>query len=238
MTLNYGNPGAFVTLWEDFLLDNVSESGALSNWLETSANSGTEDILNKHGGWWRQTISTGETDDTLLAAELAWEADEGFPIEMEVRLVTSDSSKSAIFVGLTDANTEAAGILPYDNENASVTSPATDVLGFLLEGEQDETWNAVGVQNGTDNTAVALTLGADSADAVVQVLRMEINPNINGTALYYIGESVEAGGGRLVSTQTGFFRSSIILVPMVGANGRATAYTVDYDYIFVQAPRS
>lgn len=232
MTLNYGNPNAFVTLWEDFTRDNVTDL------VETAANSGTQDMISKHGGWWRHTVSTGETDDVLLSAELAWEADEGISLVFETRLVTSDTSASAVGVYMTDANTESAAVLPYENEDGVVASLATDLAGFLLEGQQDETWNAVGVQNDTDNTAVALTLGADSADAVVQVLRMELTPNSSGTALYYIGTAGEVGGGTLVSTQTSWFRSGIVLVPMVGVNGRATALTVDYDYLFVQAPRS
>jgi len=232
MTLNYGNPVAMVTLWEDFTRDNVTDL------VDTAANSGTQDMISKHGGWWRHTVSTGETDDVLLSAELAWEADEGFPVVFETRLVTSDSSTSALGVYMTDANTEANAVLPYENEDGTVASLATDLSGFLLEGQQDETWNAVGVQNDTDNTAVALTLGDDAADAVVQVLRMELNPNSSGTALYYIGVGTETGGGKLVSTQTSWFRSSIVLVPMVGVNGRATAVTVDYDYLYVTAGRS
>ena len=237
MTQNYGNPVAWVTLWDDFLLDNVSESGAVSNWLETAANSGTEDIVNKHSGWWRQTVSTGQTDDVLIAGELSWEVDEGLSVKFETRVVTSDADKSAIGVYMTDANTESNAVLPYENEDGVVAILADDLTGFLLEGEDDETWNAVGVQNTTGNTAVALTLGADGADAVVQVLRMELNPDNSGRALYYIGKSLEVGGGKLVSTQTSWFRSSILLTPMVGVNGRGTALTVDYDYIFVQAPR-
>jgi len=232
MTLNYGNPMAMVTLWEDFTRDNVTDL------VETAANSGSQDMISKHGGWWRQTVSTGETDDVLLSAELAWEADEGFPVVFETRLVSSDVSTSAIGVYMTDANTETNAVLPYENEDGTVASLATDLAGFLLEGEQDETWNAVGVQNDTDNTAVALTLGADGVDATVQVLRMELSPDNSGRALYYIGESVEAGGGKLVSTQTSWFRSSIVLVPMVGVNSRTTALTVDYDYLYVTAGRS
>ena len=233
MTLNHGNPVAMVTFWEDFLRDNVTDL------FETAANSGSQDMISKHGGWWSHTVSTGDTDDVMLGAELAWEADEGFPLTFETRLLTSDTSKSAIGIYMTDANTYSNAVLPIENEDGTqALTGATDSTGFLLEGEQDETWSAVGAQNSTLNTAVALTLGADSADSVIQVLRMELNPNSIGTALYHIGVGTETGGGRLVSTQTTWFRSSIVLVPMIGVNGRATALTVDYDYLYVTAGRS
>ena len=59
----------------------------------------------------------------------------------------------------------------------------------------------------------------------------------SGTARFYIGTSNQYGGGSLVSTQTSFFRSSIVLAPALGADDRATATTVDWDYVYVTAPR-
>ena len=143
MTLNYGSPGGIITLWADFLLDNVSESGALSNWLETTDNA-SQNITNKHGGWWRHTIATGETDDLLFAGEVAWEVDEGFPLIFQTRLVSSDVSKSAIFVGFHEANTVGSSVLPIHNENASQTvTSGADTIGFFLDCYHDESWTAV-----------------------------------------------------------------------------------------------
>ena len=139
-------------------------------------------------------------------------------------------SVSSIFVGMSDANTESGAVVIEDEDGTLNTAP-TDAIGFLLEGEQDETWQAVGVQNGTDNTQTALTGGADAADATVQTLRMELSPENSGTVRYYID-------GELVSTLTSQFRSSIVMAPVAASDARNSAYTVDYDYIYVTAPRS
>ena len=233
MTQQYGAPNTFVTFWEDFLRDNVS-----TNFLqETNANSGSQDIsTSKHGGWWTQTVSTGETDDVIAATEISWEIDEGFPLVMETRLQSSDVSASGIFVGMTDARTEGSAVLPYEEEDGTAAVLAADLIGFLLE--ENTVWDAVGIQNTAANTTVALSAATPSADSVIQVLRLEMSPNSSGTAKYHIGASGALGGGELVTTQTSWFRSGIQYCMMIGVNGRGTALTVDYDYLFVQAPRS
>lgn len=238
----YGFPGAFVTLWEDFLLDNVSETGALSNWLETSAGGGSQDIANVHGGVWRMTIGGDDGDDVLLAGEVVWEVDEGQPLEFETRVKMNAITGIGIYAGMSDANTEASGVNPIADEGGTLTTNATDAVGFMLDesaaGTQETTWQAVGVQNDTDNTQDALDDGADVVADTWQVLRMELTRASSGTARYYIGKADEYGGGKLVATKTSWYRSSIAMCPIIGADDRAVATNVDWDYIFVQAPRT
>lgn len=238
----YGFPGAFVTLWEDFLLDNVSETGALSNWLETAAGGASQDIANVHGGVWRQTIGGDDGDDCLLAGEVVWEVDEGQPLVYETRIKMSAITGIGIYTGMSDANTEASGVNPIEDEGGTLATAATDAFGFMLDessaGTQDTTWQAVGVQNDTDNAQVSLTKGAAVAADTYQVLRLEASTADSGTVRYYIGTADEMGGGTLVSTQTSWFRSGILYCPIFGADDRAVATNVDTDYVFVQAPRT
>ena len=216
-------PLGLLELFSDFLDDNATLT-------ETVASSATQDVMTLHGGWIRQTLAGDDGDATLIAGERAFEIDEGGTTSFEVRLKTSDSSKSGIFVGFTDNNAESGGVV-YENEDGTINSVATDLVGFLLEGEQDETWNGVGTQNDTNNTAQALTGSTDAADATIQTLRMELNANDSGTARYYVD-------GALESTKTSWFRSSIVYAPCVSSDDRGTAYTTDIDYIYTSSGRS
>lgn len=223
--MSVDSPQGEVRVWSDFTGDNDSV-------LTETESTATQDITDKHGGWWRHTLSTGEGEIALIASERVYEADEGAPLLFEIRLQTSDITKSAIFVGYTDNNAETATII--GDEDGTMVTTATDAFGFMHEGEQDATWQAVGVQNAVDNNSgegIALTLGADAVNTTIQTLRLEANPNTSGTVRYYID-------GALVSTQTSWFRSSIVFCIAAMTDGRATAYNTDYDYLYATAPRS
>lgn len=222
-------PRGKVELFEDFLLDNGDNASGYGGMTETVVDQGAQDITNKHGGWWRQT-TIADTDAALIAGERCWEVDEGHPLIFETRLVVDDASSAVISVGMHD-NVAASGAILWEDEAGTLESTPTDGFGFMLEGGQDETWQAVAVDSDVDETQVALTKGADCADAVVQTLRMEANPNDSGTVKYFID-------GELVSTQTGWFDSGIVFCPGLSCDYRTGAINVDYDYLYVMAPRS
>lgn len=232
----YGYPSAFVTLWEDFTRDNVT------NLVETVGSSAVQNIADVHGGWWRQVLDGGDADDLLIAAEVVWEVDEGGALVFETRHQSDVVTSQGLFAGMSDANTESNGINPISGEDGTDVTTATDAFGFLNDesagGTQDTTWEAVGVQNNTDNTSVSLSLASDMVAATPQVLRMEANVNDSGTVRYYIGTAEQMSGGRTVSTRTAWFRSGIQYCPVLGADDRGTATNVDWDYMFVSAPRT
>lgn len=212
-------PRGLMELFEDFLGDNSAV-------LTETSTTGSQDITDKHGGWWRLTLTTGEGDIVSIGGERAWEVDEGHPLVMEVRVKSDVVASTACFIGMADTNT---GVI-IGNEDA-LAATATDAFGFMLEGEDDATWQAVAVDTDVLETAVALTNGADAVNSVIQTLRLEANPNDSGTVKYFID-------GKLVSTQTGWFDSSIIYAPIVSLDARAAAVNFDIDYIYVSAPRS
>lgn len=214
-----------IVLFEDF----SSDSPTASRWIETVASSATQDIHNRHGGWWRQVIAGDDADATLIAWELTWEIDEGFPIIMETRLRTSVAASSSIFVGFTDNNAESGAVV-IEDEDGTLNTVATDAYGFLLEGEQDTTWQAVGVDTDSDKTQAAMTGTTDAANATTQVVRTEADPSSSGTVNYYVD-------GVLGSTRTSWVDSSLVLCPAVSSDDRNTAYNVDIDYVYVRAPR-
>ena len=223
------SPRGDVTFWEEFLNDQDTARP----FTETVSAGGAQTFLGKHGGWWRHTVTGDDGDEIMMAAEPMFEVDEGFALIFETRLQTSVSASSSIFVGMTDANTESNGILIEDEDGTMFTAP-DDAFGFLLEGEQDETWTVVGVQNTADNNSgapIAVTGSTDAANSVIQTLRMEASPNDSGTVEYFID-------GALVSTRTSWFRSSILFGAAASSSDRNTAYLTDFDYFFVNAPRS
>lgn len=231
----YGIPSGSVTLWEDFLRDNVT------NLTETVGSAAVQDVISRHGGWWRQSMDGNDADDALTAAEVAWEVDEGQPLTFETRVQLDIVTGASVFQGMSDANTEGSGASPYAAESGTHAAVATDAFGFLLDesasGTMDLTWQAVGVQNTTRNTEDPLTDAADLAAGVIQVLRMVATTADDGTVRYYIGTANEYGGGKLVETKTSWFRSEIVYCPILATEDRAVDCDLDTDYIYVSAPR-
>lgn len=216
------SPRGFCELFEDFLKDNVTD-------LTETVSGAALAPISKHGGWYRSTGSTGEGDHSVLAGELAWEVDEGHPLVFETRLLCNLVANSALFHGFTDAIEDTGPPIKY--EDAANGATAADAFGFMLEGEQDATWQAVAIDTDVHKTKEALTGATDAANSTIQVLRLEANPNDSGTVLYHID-------GKLVATKTTWFDSSIVYCPVLTTDGRATAVNVDYDYIYAAAPRS
>lgn len=217
----------YVELWEDFTRDNVE------NLVETVASTGTQDIRNKHGGWWRQYMTATDTDAAMIAGELAFEADSGSPLVFETRLLVTDVDVASVFVGMSDANSETEALV-FEDEGGDLNSIATDAFGFMLEGEQTtvpvQAWQAVAVDTNVDETQTVVPFSG-AVDSVIQTLRLEANPNNSGEVLYFVD-------GKLQLTKTSWFDSSIVYCPAVDCDARNTAYYTDYDYIYCRAPRS
>lgn len=211
-------------LFEDFLKDNEKDLE------ETVVDSALQDITPKHGGWWRQTLPGGDADAMLIAGEVAWEVDEGNPLIFETRLVVSVTTDFNVSVGFTDDNAETNAII-FTDEASSLAAECEDGFGFMIEGDQSLTWQAVAVDSNTLETQQGLTLGAALVATTIQTLRLEANPNDSGTVLYFID-------GELVATKTGWFDSSIVFAPGLSTDDRGVSSNVDFDYIYASAPRS
>ncbi len=214
-----------VEMFEDFTRDNVTDLN------EVVVDSTSQDIVTRHGGWWRQILAGDGNDACFLGAERTFETDEGpGNLVFEWRGYSTDASVSSVFVGLSDDPAQSSAVV-IENEGGSLNAVATDAVGFLLEGPQDETWNAIGVQNGVDNSLVPLTTGADATDSGVQVLRMLLSEHNSGNVKFYID-------GDLVSSQNSYHDSSIVYVPVISSDDRGSAYNFDTDFFYVSAPRS
>lgn len=175
------------------------------------------------GGAQALVTSTGEGDIAEILGPLVYECDAGLPItvEAEIMVETDSGACAAVFFGLTDRRdkTEEPAI---EDEDGTLETDATDAVGFMLEREQDATWQAVSSNAGTDGAQTPLTDASDVADDVWQKLQLTIVKNIDGTpeARFYID-------GKLLShTRTSPVATTVRLAPVITLDGRATACTV------------
>src|SRR3990167_8120283 len=171
-------------------------------------------VLPTANGFARIAIDTGETDEAQIYGPLAFEVDECTLATLHARVRVTDVSVASVFIGWTDQL--IASEVPMEDEDGTLESVATDAVGILLEGEQDLTWQTVGVQNDTNNAQAAI--GVTTGDVIL--------PDANSGTLKVYGEDAN-GQMVLAATRTSFFRSSVCLAPVVSADGRATAYNVD-----------
>ena len=189
----------------------------------------TATVVPTANGMARIALSTGEGETAQIYGPLAFEVDECTLASLHCRVRTSDADKSSIFIGWTDQI--IASEVPMEDEDGTLASAATDAIGILLEGEQDTTWQTVGVQNDVDNAqaAIGATTGdvtlPDAADSNWHSWILELTAADSGTLKVY-GEDAN-GQLVLAATRTGVFRSSVCLAPVISADGRATAYNLD-----------
>ena len=174
-------------------------------------------------------IDTGETDTGQIYGPLAFEVDECTLATLYARVRVSDVSVASVFIGWTDQ--VVASEVPMEDEDGTLESVATDAIGILLEGEQDETWQTVGVQNGTDNAQAVI--GATTGDVTLPdatdnnwfTVVLELTAADSGTLKVY-GEDAN-GQLVLAATRTGVFRSSVCLTPVLSTDERTTTYNLN-----------
>ncbi|KKN31678.1 hypothetical protein LCGC14_0821430 [marine sediment metagenome] len=171
--------------------------------------------------------STGEGDYAVVYGPLAFEPDECTVAMMQARLRISPVASASMFIGFTDAISDTVLI---EDEDGTLESDPTDAFGVMLEGEQDGTYQTVGVQNGTDATQVAIGVGTDDVTVPDETnnnfhtIKIEGAAADSGTMRVYLSDGNGFMG--LVATRTAYFRSSIVYAPVVSLDGRATAVTV------------
>lgn len=188
---------------------------------------GTVASAGVNGGGVDLVTASGEGDYAVVYGPLAFEPDECTVAMMQARLRVSDVSVTSMFVGFTDAITDTVLI---EDEEGTLESDPTDAFGVLLEGEQDETYQTVGVQNNTDATQVAVGAGtndvtvADQTDNNFHTIKIEGVSADSGTMRVYLSDV--NGNLTLVATRTAYFRSSIVYAPVVAVDGRAAVTTI------------
>lgn len=189
---------------------------------------GTVSTAGVNGGGAALVTSTGEGDYALMYGPLAFEPDECTVAMMQARLSSNPIASVSSFIGFTDS---IADTVIIEDEDGTLNTVATDAFGVLLEGEQDETYQTVGVQNDVDNSQVVIGAGTDDltvddqTDGNYHTIKIEGTAANNGTMRVYLSDV--NGNLQLVATRTSYLRSSIVFAPVVSLDGRATTVTLN-----------
>lgn len=202
--------------------DDFTQAQSDNNpWHETNAAGGSQSVHDEHGGWKRHALTAAQTAACLTATGQVIRPDMGAPVTLEIYIRTSDADKSSIFFGLTDDKDEANAVI-IEDEDGNLNTVPTDAAGFLLEGEQDLTWQAVGVKGGNDLPQVLLSEMDDAADGVVQVLGLQVWTD--GTVLFFDNR-------RQVLKVDKMLDPTKTYAVAWSSDGRGTAHNVDADYV-------
>lgn len=171
------------------------------------------------GGAQALNATAAETDVAEILGPLAFEVDAGVPIvaECELQVETDASAVAAIFFGFTDRRNKTEEIA-IEDEDGTLATNATDAVGFMLEREQDATWQAVSVHSDVDGAQTPLTDGPDIADDTWVKLRLEIGKDAD-TKFYINDKLMSHERSAAVSTD-------VRLAPVITIDGRNAAYTV------------
>jgi len=196
-------------------------------------NDGSTEVttLGVNGGASRLALGGDDADAGQFHGPLAIEPDESPSAAMQTRFRVTDVSVASVYVGFTDQN--ASSEVPIEDEDGALNTNATDAMGLLLEGEQDVTWQTVGVQNNTDNAQAASSNISDLTDSEWTTVRVQISPADSGTMKAIVDgvDLITANTTSTVSTgnnvTTSFFRSSIVYCPVLSGDDRSTAYNID-----------
>jgi hypothetical protein len=186
----------------------------------------TDAGANEGGG----LLLIGAADDSgsvQLIGPLDYELDEGAPLSgsVEVNVTVDGGVEAAIFFGLTDQN--AASEVPMEDEDGTLASLATDAVGFMLEVEQDATWQAVSVLSGTDGAQTTLTSANDYAVGTWQRLRYETNGDGDTTfEMWDIDANNHYSYRGVLHTRSSAVTTSVRLAPVFSIDSRGAALNV------------
>lgn len=184
------------------------------------------------GGGINMTLAAEDDGATQLVGPRAYEVDVGVPIilEADINVSVDASSAAAIFFGLTDNNSDTLEV-PIEDEDGTLETDASDAVGFMMEREQDATWQVVSVAGDTDGAQTALTSATDIATGTWQRLRMEVGAS--GDATFYIGQYDSnnnflgwANGGTPLHTRSAAITTSVRMCPIISIDSRNAAVTV------------
>ena len=176
----------------------------------------------------RLAFAANNTAGSMAAGPVIIRPEYGGPIEVAVRVRTSDADKSSIFFGLTDASTETNAVMIEDEDGTLNTVPA-DAVGFLLEGEQDETWNGIWVNSNSDGDLTPLGHNAyDAKNNRWQMLHMQVYSD--GTVRWYVDGALLGEKSKIIDPTEEYCWA-------IGGDARGTAYNLDVGYARYRMPR-
>ncbi len=209
-----GNPcNAKNVFVDDFLGDLLADE-----WAPTNANGGLEAITAGSGGTLTLTTSTTDHDRSIIGHGLNWYANKA--CVMEARVKVSSIADVGIFVGFSDAVTEADNTVPFNINGTTIEDTADDGAGFCFSTDAtSDYWyivNSLATVGGGASIAIA------PVAATYETFRVALDTLGNAT---YYRNGVAVGYKALAVTPT------VALSPVLSCITHTTAakvLTVDY----------
>ena len=189
------------------------------------ATGGTAAVVVEHGGALRLTLTAAETAGASAIGKVNLEPSKVTCVVVRARLRISDVSKASVFFGLTDADNDTVII---EDEDGTLNTVATDAVGFLLEGEQEGAFQAIAVKNNSDSAQVLLDSVLDPVDG--EAVELSLEAWKDGRARFIIN-------GQVVADLKDFYDPTEQYAIALGADGRGTAHTVDYEWYEIGTER-
>jgi len=142
---------------------------------------------------------------------------------VEFKFQVDDITNFCVNAVLTDAVSEASGVLPFQISGTTITDTATDGAGFVLDTEQTtDRFYVVNTSNGTQAGTLLSALRAPFAAATD--IRVRVHLNSSGNAWYYFN-------GVFVGYKASAVRTTIAYVPYFGIrNNNASAHIATVRY--------
>jgi hypothetical protein len=154
------------------------------------------------GGECLFTTGGNDNDSCFLSSALIYRGSKN-PV-IEVPITIDDVSGTAIFVGFTDVKYESNGHIAIEYPANSLTSTATDAVGFVCDADHTSSLlMCCGVYGDTDATAVSS--GITWTDGQKKILRVELV----GTIAYFYVDGVAVASIPVAVTSTTLLCASI-----------------------------
>lgn len=147
------------------------------------------------GGSCLMTTGTADNDSCMLSSAIIYNGTK--LVVIEFRLTITDVSGTGLFVGLSDAKTEANGQIALQYPGDTFTSTADDVAGFVIDADHDSSLVMCASSKATTDTT-PVSSGITWTDAQTKRLRLIINDS--GDAIYVIDGDVVAQIAAAVTT--------------------------------------
>lgn len=215
-----------VRLFDDFNRPVINTN----QWVAASTNSATAFAINAQtNGVLRGTVTNNASNDlSVVYASLNYQADDGGPLIFEARCAIITSVSQLIFIGLSD---EATSERPIDYNGGTLTTTATDAVGFYYAGGvASTTWRYGGVKNGTDSAQAAVASKYNPVAGTFQTFKIVVNPD--GAASFYIN------GDLIAENVASCVTASTSLMPYFSITDDGAAGSLDIDYCFAEKGRA
>ena len=139
------------------------------------------------GGSVLLTTGTADNDSCMLASAIIYNDTKKAVVEF--RITITDVTGTAVFVGLSDAKSEANGQIALQYPADTFTSTATDAVGFVIDADHSSSLvRCASVAGGVDTTPVSS--GVTWADGETKTLRVELDDD--DSALFILDGEVVA----------------------------------------------